>query len=44
MELKYVVPNMETTFGKREFGSALELGAGTPSGTIQQVAVVRAAL
>ena len=41
MELKYVVPNMETTFGILGFGSALELGRGDTQRNNQQVAVVR---
>ena len=39
MELKYVVPNMEKTFGHMEFGSALELGRGDTQRINQQVTV-----
>lgn len=41
MELKFVIPNMEKTFGKLEFGSAVELGRGDTRRVGQQTVVAQ---
>nr|WP_297274966.1 YdcP family protein [uncultured Agathobaculum sp.] len=41
MELKYVIPNMEKTFGNLEFGGPVELGRGDTRRNGQDTYIVR---